>query len=29
MKKTTIYIACLLVLVSTSCDKTVLDFPEN
>ena len=29
MKKTTIYIACLLVLVSTGCDKTVLEFPEN
>ena len=29
MKRVTIYIACLLVLVSTGCDKTVLEFPEN
>ena len=29
MKKPTTYIACLLVLVSTGCDKTVLEFPEN
>lgn len=29
MEKLTIYIACLLVLVSTGCDKTVLEFPEN
>lgn len=26
MKKPTTYIACLLVLVSTGCDKTVLEF---
>lgn len=29
MKKLTIYIACLLVLVLTGCDKTVLEFPEG
>ena len=29
MEKPTTYIACLLVLVSTGCDKTVLEFPEN
>ena len=29
MKKPTTYIACLLVLVLTGCDKTVLEFPEN
>lgn len=29
MKKPTTYIACLLVLVSTGCDKTVLEFPET
>lgn len=29
MKRITIYIAHLLVLVLTGCDKTVLEFPEN
>ena len=29
MKRVTIYIAHLLVLVLTGCDKTVLEFPEN
>ena len=29
MKKLTIYIACLLVLVLAGCDKTVLEFPEG
>ena len=29
MKRVTIYIACLLVLVLTGCDKTVLEFPED
>ena len=29
MKRITVYIAHLLVLVLTGCDKTVLEFPEN
>lgn len=29
MKRITIYIAHLLVLVLTGCDKTVLEFPEK
>lgn len=29
MKKLTVHIACLLVLVSIGCDRTVLEFPEN
>ena len=29
MKKTILYPACLLVLMMTGCDKTVLEFPEG
>lgn len=29
MKKLTVHIACLLVLLSIGCDRTVLEFPEN